>query len=72
MRRRAFLTAFLTALAGCAATEDSDVEGKQIAEVRHADVHRFIDHEAGVVVYVGTTFDTGCGVATVPIEDTDL
>lgn len=68
MKRRALLTAFLTALAGCAATEGSSVSGTNIND----NVTRFVDEEAGVVIYTFDRDGYASGMTAIPIEDTDL
>lgn len=71
MHRRTYLStlgALLALTAGC--TEES-MSGEKVGEGGSEDVYRFIDREAGVVIYTSHGYKSG-GVSVIPISDTNL
>lgn len=83
--RREYLAAAVTltgtTLAGCTGETMSEDEANEvlddatvIGELRNGfDVVRAIDRDAGIVLYMaGIGYDSGGGLTSVPIEDTDL
>ncbi len=83
MNRRTFLTAlgasFLTVASGCVSDADeedimselTDVERLKEDGLSGPSVTRFIDREAGVVIYQSVE-GNGSGVTAVPISETNL